>query len=256
MRCPSCRNKKKIEILEETDTFKVLQCLKCDLHFSDTKILPKREWYEKTLVDSNAMVNPQVWTKWSNIIYSRFLKKRGDGKTLLDIGCGDGNFISRAQKKGYKVTGIDFNNILISKVKKAGLKAYPLSLKQFVKKYPKRTFDTVTLFEVLEHTTNPGHTLSLVENLLKPKGSVVISVPNRNRFRFSSYRYPKWDRPPHHFTWWSSNALKNLLTLRNFEILDFKEFEKIIRNRPQQGKSKEKKRVKGPYLFVYAKRLE
>ena len=240
MHCPGCGNKK-IEILEKAETYKICRCLQCDLFFSDASVFPDRKWYEKTLGDKTAMVRTQVWLKWQEQIYSQLLKRKGYGRMLLDVGCGDGEFIRRAQEKGYKVTGIDFNKILISKVKRMGLEVYSMSLEQFGKRFPKRTFDIITFFEVLEHTDNPGHFLTLVGSMLKPGGNIVLSVPNRDRFRFGFNKYPKWDRPPHHFTWWSVDVLKNFLRLRGFKILEFRVFQKTIRFRFQQeGESRNK----------------
>lgn len=41
-------------------------------------------------------------------------------------------------------------------------------------------FDAVTLWHVLEHVTDPGRYLSEVRRILKPKGILIVAVPNVN----------------------------------------------------------------------------
>ncbi len=208
--------------------------------------MPTREWYERVLSDNTAMTKVQVWHKWREKIYAYFLEKNVLGKTLLDVGCGDGELLRRAREKGYRVTGIDFNRIVISKAKKKfGLEVYTMDLNKFSKKFPKKFFDVISFFEVMEHQDEPGDFLNLVKNTLNPEGYIVLSVPNRERFKKGKRHFPEWDSPPHHFTWWDRSALENFLRLRGFEIVDFKEFKRFLK--------KDGREVNGPYLYVLAK---
>lgn len=253
MKCPSCQNKEKFEILEKIKNYKIIRCLNCELFFTEPIVSLNRKWYEKVLADKTAMVLPQVWIKWQKKIYDQFLNKKMVGKTLLDIGCGNGEFIRRAQEKGYRTTGIDLNRILISKIKeKYNLEVYAIELKDFVLRFPQRKFDIITFFEVLEHTNNPTEFFNLIKSKLKYGGLIVLSVPNRNRFRLGNKRFPEWDSPPHHFTWWNEKSLKKFLILRGFEILEFKEFKRVLRSKNKQKKIN----VNGPYLYVLAQKTE
>jgi len=253
VKCPSCQNTEKLESLEKVKNYSIVHCLNCDLFFTNPTISPSRNWYEKVLVDKTAMVIPEVWLKWQKKIHNKFFKKDGNGKMLLDAGCGDGEFIKKAQEKGYKVTGVDLNRILISKIKeKYNLEVYAIRFEEFVSKFPHRTFDVITLFEVLEHTSNLGKFFSLIKSKLKPGGFIALSVPNRNRFRLGHKRFPEWDSPPHHLTWWNTGSLKRFLTLMGFKILEFKEFKRVLKSKNEQKEVK----VNGPYLYAFAQKTE
>ena len=43
---------------------------------------------------------------------------------------------------------------------------------------PPQSFDTITLFHVLEHVPDPGKLLTLCHDLLRAQGILVIAVPN------------------------------------------------------------------------------
>ncbi len=236
MQCPSCKNEKGIEFLEKVKKYKIYHCLSCDLFFSDSEMSSDRKWYEEVLVDKTAMVLPQVWLKWQKKIYGRFLERKHHAQSLLDVGCGDGEFIKKAQERGYKVTGIDLNRILISKIKeKYNLEVYPVNFKEFVEEFPQRTFDVITFFEVLEHMSNPGKFFDLIKSKLKNNGYVALSVPNRDRFRFGPKKFPEWDSPPHHFTWWNVDSLEKLLAINGFKILEFEKFKKALKLRIKEN---------------------
>ena len=53
-------------------------------------------------------------------------------------------------------------------------------LQSFRSHYPNEVFDIVSFFEVLEHQADPAAFLSEVRACLRPRGFIVLSVPNRN----------------------------------------------------------------------------
>lgn len=108
--------------------------------------------------------------------YFSLVKDQVYGKrTLLDIGCGYGRFLKEAQKS-FVTFGIDPSGYAISQAKK-----YATSTKfevATISSYkPKRTFDVITAFDILEHTNNLSGSLQKIEKWLKPGGVLIIVVP-------------------------------------------------------------------------------
>lgn len=103
------------------------------------------------------------------------------GGELLDIGCGTGNFLAAARDAGYRVTGIELDRKAASFAKeRLGLqRVLPLTIADFVQQTANETFDVVTFFEVLEHQAEPAEFLRGVKACLKPRGTIALSVPNR-----------------------------------------------------------------------------
>jgi len=105
--------------------------------------------------------------------------KRGE---LLDIGCGTGNFLSAARAAGYEVTGIELDgNAAAFAAEKNGLpRVFPLSVSEFAREYPRKKFDVISFFEVLEHQAAPEEFIKSVCSCLRPRGYIALSVPTAN----------------------------------------------------------------------------
>ena len=121
---------------------------------------------------------------------------------LLDVGCGNGDFLLKMKECGMKVFGIEPSAHGYSICKARGLNV----LNSFLEKagFPDEFFDVVTVNHVLEHTPDPKKTLSYVKRILKPSGIAIIQVPNLRSFAFfiSHKYYIHLDVPRHlfHFT--------------------------------------------------------
>lgn len=108
-------------------------------------------------------------------------------KTLLDLGCLDGSFaLSCASQLGVTVTGVDLTKDGI-KLAKERAKAFKLPatfhqgfvehyLEVFIKGGLK--FDVVTFFELIEHVEDVPKVLKLIDQVLAPGGSVLVSTPD------------------------------------------------------------------------------
>lgn len=129
------------------------------------------------------------------------LDHKENGKKLLDIGCGTGDFIQFAQKKGLKVFGIEPNQKAIeiakNKIGREGEFFDELSDTD-------ETFDSITLWHVLEHIPDLNQTLIEIKSKLKSEGELIIAVPNYKSFDAKFYQsfWAAYDVPRHlwHFS--------------------------------------------------------
>lgn len=129
------------------------------------------------------------------------LDHKENGKKLLDIGCGTGDFIQFAQKKGLKVFGIEPNQKAIeiakNKIGREGEFFDELSDTD-------ETFDSITLWHVLEHIPDLNRTLIEIKSKLKSEGELIIAVPNYKSFDAKFYQsfWAAYDVPRHlwHFS--------------------------------------------------------
>ena len=87
-------------------------------------------------------------------------------KKLLDIGCGYGRFLKAAQDE-FETFGIDPSVFAISKAKKyASNTKFEIATVSSYK--PKKLFDVITAFDILEHTNNLSGSLQKIKSWLKP----------------------------------------------------------------------------------------
>lgn len=162
-----------------------LKCLKCSHIFADRrpsqKILTKYYTYDIDY-SSNAYANKKLLKLREELFIPKikFIKKFVKGEKWLDVGSADGASTAVIMKEGYNCTGIEISEHSRRFAKKfRGLDLYPNSLDKFVKEN-KIKWDAISLFNVIEHITDPMNVLKISNELLKKNGIIVIEVPNYN----------------------------------------------------------------------------
>lgn len=111
---------------------------------------------------------------------------------ILDVGCGDGNFVYYLQKRGYaNVEGIDLSSEQIELGNKLGIEGlHQISLQDFFKGSDKQ-YDCIIARDVVEHLTRQEafDALCLISAALKPGGCFLMQVPNGQGLFFTSIFY-------------------------------------------------------------------
>lgn len=107
-------------------------------------------------------------------------------KNLLDLGTLDGSFpITIAKHFGIPTVGVDLTKdgvaLARQRAKEAGVDAtfYQGTVEDWLEKFAEegRKFDVVTFFELIEHVKDVPRLLKLVDKVLSPGGSVLLSTP-------------------------------------------------------------------------------
>ncbi len=136
--------------------------------------------------------------------------------TILDVGCGIGNFLDLANQEGWVCAGIDFDPDAIDAARKR-IGTGDLSVSDVViyaQQHPENKFDVVTFFDVFEHVDNHNEFIGAVSSLVKDNGSIAMSMPYR--------KHAPWlmrgDVPPCHLTCWDRGSLKGFLTKHGFTV--------------------------------------
>lgn len=108
------------------------------------------------------------------------------GDRILDVGCGDGYYLHLLSHLGIKnltLTGTDYDkNGLISAKRNLNNPKIKLVWSDLMKKSPFRSnsFDKIVMSEVAEHLPDDVKGLTEVCRILKPGGTICLSVPNAN----------------------------------------------------------------------------
>lgn len=105
----------------------------------------------------------------------RFVR-RNSGKKILDYGCAVGNYCLYFKEHGFETTGVDINPNYVAIARNRGVDAYVLNGSA---DFPDKSFDTVLIFEVLEHLENPDQILEDAKRLARK--NVLITTPNCDR---------------------------------------------------------------------------
>jgi 2-polyprenyl-3-methyl-5-hydroxy-6-metoxy-1,4-benzoquinol methylase len=100
----------------------------------------------------------------------------GVGGTILDVGCGKGDFVEAATSAGWVASGIELSQSAIDVAVGFGLPVRKLDF--FSHEIKLSSLDVVTMFEVIEHVANPGDFLRRAEEIVRPGGLVYLTTPN------------------------------------------------------------------------------
>jgi SAM-dependent methyltransferase len=142
-----------------------------------------------------------------------FYTRKGSGR-LLDIGCNEGRGLTIYSRNGYKVEGLELNEMAATVARRNGFNVHTTALERFT---PDSLFDVAVLSNVLEHSLDPTQMLRDVQRILKPGGQVWISCPN-NRSWLRSFFGEYWINwhVPFHIVHFSSSTLGTTLTRAGF----------------------------------------
>jgi SAM-dependent methyltransferase len=104
---------------------------------------------------------------------------------LLDVGCGNGEFLARMREVGWVVTGQDLDPRAAATTRSRGIPVHegPLDPAGFEER-----FDVITLCHVLEHVHDPLAILKSCKQLLVPGGKLWLATPNADAVGLKKYR--------------------------------------------------------------------
>jgi 2-polyprenyl-3-methyl-5-hydroxy-6-metoxy-1,4-benzoquinol methylase len=134
--------------------------------------------------------NPALrWMAWRRVaVVARLLDEVcPQGGRVLDFGCGTGVLFEAAATKAGEIVGVDLvlDAARLWKERRGLHKVRLLRPDEAEQELADRSVDVVVAAEVLEHIDVPGPTLAFFRRVLKPDGSLLVSLPTENRaYRF------------------------------------------------------------------------
>jgi SAM-dependent methyltransferase len=170
--------------------------------------------------------NPESYPQWDSDIHLEAMLRarvetvallRPERGHLLDVGSGLGHFIAAAESDGWYVCGVEPSSYARSvAASRAASRVYP-DLATVNAEVP---FDCVTMWDVVEHDTDPLRLLAGVRDVMRPGALLAVSMPNRAgleaRLRGRSWRFfrPEFGHITHH----TPHTLSRLLGRGGFEV--------------------------------------
>ncbi|MGC2404284.1 MAG: class I SAM-dependent methyltransferase [Acidobacteriaceae bacterium] len=172
---------------------RILRCPSCGLHYRSFR--PENEELSRLYrAADDSRYEAEMPNRWRTAhrhkrIIDRYVSGKGD---LLDVGCASGAFLRLMRDAGWNVEGIEPSesqfrravNLLGDStiIRQCMLQGASLS----------KDYDLITLWDVLEHVTEPAAFLQLASSHLKSGGHLVLNVPQADSFiaRLLGYRWP------------------------------------------------------------------
>ena len=158
---------------------------------------------------------------------SKLLADIPAGSLVVDIGCGNGSFLSLFQDRGWDLYGSDFSASGIEIARKnypkinfslGNAESLPEDLASRAGQ-----FDVVLSTEVIEHVYNPRGLLKTCHSLLRPGGKLVLTTPYHGYLKnlmlaitgkMDGHFTVLWDHG--HIKFWSHKTIRQALTEAGF----------------------------------------
>lgn len=255
--CPSCNHPQFDNYLicqdytVTNESFALVKCTKCELVFTNPR--PKDDELGKYYQSEEYISHTDKGNSLINVLYKlvrsytlsqkrKLINSYNSNGTVLDYGCGTGNFLKALQKKGRLVYGIEPD----AKARKIVSDKLTSKIHSSIQEIQGDTkFDVVTAWHVIEHVSNLKETLKDIRKKINKGGYFIVAVPNLKSFDSTYYgeHWAAYDVPRHlyHF---SQSSFKNLAEKTKFKLVDilpmkFDSFYvSILSEKYKSGKSK------------------
>lgn len=244
-KCEICNNKEFNFLFKGGDKllgipgrFSLYECENCGLYFLNPQPKNLNKYYPKNYYSLKNIDTTSKKIKLKLLLYKTYYSEEGNifmkillspfkfliiatiiksNIKLLDIGCGSGQFLYEMKKLGLDVYGVEPNDFNKEEAEK--YKLWIANTDLISAKYQKKSFDLITLNNVLEHINNPNEILDEINRILKNDGKLIIDIPNTKSL--ANWVFGKnWlelDIPRHLFNFNLSN-IKLLLKNHGFKV--------------------------------------
>jgi 2-polyprenyl-3-methyl-5-hydroxy-6-metoxy-1,4-benzoquinol methylase len=217
MACVICSSHQ-FRFLFERDRFRIEKCTSCGLVQVTNMPPPERvpDVYDKAFFDT-AYTGLDTDTRKQRYVYLNFenklqqIEKRiGRKGRLLDVGCSFGFFLDAARKRGWSVEGLDVSEYAATYARfhlNLSVQNAPVTAACF----PEKSFDVITLWEVIEHLLDPVRALQHLSGFVKDDGMLVMGTPNVDSYlaMIQGKQWRNWE-PPAHLLYFSPGTMNRL----------------------------------------------
>jgi len=137
---------------------------------------------------------------------------------LLDLGCGDGEYLALMQCFGWSILGVEPDPIAAERARSQY--NIPVIVGTLEGAHlQEEIFDAVTINHVIEHVPNPIVTLKECHRVLKKNGVLIVMTPNVNSLGHRIFgRYWRGLEPPRHIYLFSPSTLKWCVEEAGFRV--------------------------------------
>jgi len=228
--CNLCKSTNAKQFLEYKD-YKLFECLDCSCIYANINIADN---YEEIIYDNDFYKENNKREILDTYDYRKnlFAKERLEYITdkcsfniktenLLDLGCGYGYFLKYLSEHEVRAVGLELTDFFVEVCKEKGLNVK----KTFLEDELDDSYNIITMFDVLEHLSDPLSFFKTAHKKLKSGGHILAYTPNIHSFAFY-FQKGKQNLllPYEHLSFYDENSLNYLAKNSGFEIVSIEYF--------------------------------
>ncbi len=158
----------------ETD---VVRCRNCGILYTWPTLLPDSNPYATINAEEYFALSDPQQKAMSGERHAAFAERiLGRAGSLLELGCGRGEFLEGAARRGWAVRGVDMTEEYAAAARARGIDVECCAIQTC--QLLRETYDVILLAAILEHLYNPMEVLLRVRDALRPDGLIFVDVPN------------------------------------------------------------------------------
>ena len=130
---------------------------------------------------------------------------------LLEIGCGEGDFLVSAESAGWQVTGVEYSPAACDRARQR-LKNGEMRCGELAgAKLAGEQFDLCVISDVIEHVRSPRAFLEEIHRVLKPEGTLFIATPSIDSWSARIMQQKWMEFKAEHLTYFDRQNLQTAL---------------------------------------------
>jgi len=157
------------------------------------------------------------WRAW-------YLARRLTPGTVIDVGCGRGLLLDELRRRGWSVLGTELSDQAARYAR--DVLGIPMKVGEFHSlDIPPASADVIVMWQTFEHMREPNAVLRRVHEVLRPGGTVIVSVPNRESWQ-ARLTGPGWHHLdiPRHLHHYGESTMRRMLERQGFRIVRVEHF--------------------------------
>jgi len=201
--------------LDKGQEIEVYQCSACGL----VQLNNDPVFYYKEVIRASALseemrtFRKSQFKQWSNAYALQ-------GKSIIEIGCGAGEYLSMSPESEYKVFGLEYGNTSISECINQGFNVEKGFIDDKNKRLRNAPFDGFIMLNFLEHLPDPNSMLQGICNNLTDDAIGLVEVPNFDMILkqnlFSEFISD-------HLLYFTRDTFVSILNINGFDVLECNE---------------------------------